>query len=96
MNLSERLTVNHGGLYTTDAATLLGKPRSKVWRVLRDLELEGVLVGEARDRHGDEVERGIDGKPKRAGVEIRWFVNSEIDEPSAASDRAAELILARL
>lgn len=94
--MNKRLTVNHGGLYTSEISILLGKPQGKVWRILRELEIDGVLVGEARDRNGDEVERGIDGKPKRAGVEIRWFVNSADDRPSPESERAARLIRERL
>lgn len=94
MSLSESLTVQGGGVYTRDLAATVGVPRAKVWRVLRELEVAGVLEGFAHDRHGDEVERGTDGKPRKAGVEVRWFVRSDCDSVSPASVEAASRILA--
>jgi DNA-binding Lrp family transcriptional regulator len=92
--LSEALTIQNGGIYTRDAAEALGVSTAKAWRALRELELAGVLEGFARDRHGDDVGRGTDGKPRKAGVEIQWFVRSECDVRSPESDAAAARILA--
>jgi hypothetical protein len=85
--LSNRLTVRCGGMTTGEVADVFGVGRPKAWRSLRALELRGLLVGEARDRHGDYVERKDDGRPATVGGEILWFAPMD-GENEGASDRS--------
>lgn len=92
--LSKALTVRHGGSFTKELAFALGVSRAKLWRILRDLEIAGVLEGYARDKHGDSVPRGLDGKPTKVGAEVQWFACAENEGVSPESDAAAARILA--
>lgn len=93
--LSERLTVRSGGLTTGEVMSAFGTTRAKTWQALRSLELQGVLVGEARDKRGDYVDRKDDGRPATVGGEILWFAPmvGETEGVTQASDTAAAKIL---
>lgn len=97
--LSERLTVRSGGLTTGEVMSAFGTTRAKTWQALRSLELQGVLVGEARDKRGDYVERKDDGCPATVGGEILWFapcpeggVEGESPLSMAAATKVIELL----
>lgn len=57
---------------TLDVADWFGISKAKAWKILHELEMRGVLEGMARDRHGDDVERGTDGRPVRP-AELWWM-----------------------
>lgn len=81
--LADGLTESCGGLYTGDVAHLLGVSKAAAWRMLRDLEVKGLLEGCALDRHGDLVGRTVEGHPARPGAEIKWL--------AATDDKAGEI-----
>lgn len=96
--LSAALTVRCGGLSTGEVAFAFGCSRPKAWKTLRALELQGLLIGEARDRHGDEVLRKDDGRPATVGGEIRWYapMAGRNESESDASRAVAAAICAAL
>jgi hypothetical protein len=86
--LSKRLTVRDGGLYTCEVASAFGVSRPKAWKIMRALELAGVVEGFAEKRStGDPVDRKDDGRPATVGAEIRWFAPMD-GENEGVSDRS--------
>lgn len=97
VKLSEALTVRCGGFTTTEVAHAFGVSARKAWQVMRALEVAGVLEGYARKvSSGDDVERGLDGKPSKPGCVIQWFAktNTEDEGRTPESDAAADKIIA--
>lgn len=98
--IADQLGPGVGEIPTTEVAAVCGVKTAKAWKVMRDLELSGDLVGYARDRHGDEVERNpITGRPVRPS-EIHWSLSVGEDLyapiPKEEALRVAQEIVARL
>ncbi len=76
MELDHLCPFSGNGLYTSDIARHFKTSPAKAWRVMRALEIQGIVSGEARHVDtGDEVERRADGKPATIGAEIRWWAS---------------------